>query len=83
MCDSIDGSTTCVVIFGINALYFALSGQEYQAKIPGQVSDGFYGLKNDSFMTKTNPGIIAETCLVAFTILSYIIPKREDLVLHF
>jgi hypothetical protein len=37
-------------------------------------------MENESFICKTAPAIIAETCIVAFTVLSYIIPKRVDLI---
>lgn len=38
------------------------------------------GMENEAFICRTPPSIIAETCIVAFTVLSYVIPKRADLI---
>jgi hypothetical protein len=36
--------------------------------------------KNEVFLSQTHPSIIAETCIVAFTIVSYLVPKQAKLV---
>ena len=40
-------------------------------------------MENDPFLQRTPPIIVAETCIVAITVISYILPKREHLVLLF
>jgi len=47
------------------------------------VAANLAGLENEPFLCRTPPAIIAETCLVAFTVLSYVLPKRADLVPKF
>jgi hypothetical protein len=73
MCDNIDGSVTTLVQFSTNALNYSLQGQDLT-----QVN--LMNMQNDPFITSTPPAIIAETCIVALTVVSYIVPKREDLV---
>ena len=35
---------------------------------------------NEPFLSSAPSAIVAETCLVALTVVSYILPKRKDLV---
>lgn len=37
-------------------------------------------MENDPFIQKSNPTIVAETCLLALTVISYILPKKDHLV---
>jgi len=80
MCDNVDGAATCVSTFACNALNAALK------KAAGLPDTGFlrpeYGLwqmENDPFLSRP-PVIIGETCILALTVISYILPKKDHLV---
>mmetsp|Transcript_40412 Transcript_40412/g.29106 ORF Transcript_40412/g.29106 Transcript_40412/m.29106 type:complete len:112 (+) Transcript_40412:1464-1799(+) len=72
MCDNIDGSTSSITIFCCAALNTALQGAPVQ---PEQLLD----MQDDTFM-HSHPEIIAETCITAMTVISYILPRRKDLI---
>ena len=40
-------------------------------------------MENDPFLQRTSPIIVAETCIVAMTVISYILPKKDHLVPFF
>ena len=40
-------------------------------------------MENDPFLQRTSPIIVAETCIVALTVISYILPKKEHLLPFF
>jgi hypothetical protein len=71
MCDNVDGSTTCGAIFCCNAIN----------KVFGKPisEEAFWGMENDSFLLQTEPEFIIDACLVALTVISYILPERADL----
>jgi hypothetical protein len=72
MCDSVDGSTTFAAIFCCNAIN----------KIFGKTvtDDLFFGFDSDAFLTNSDPEFIVDACLMALTVMSYILPERKDLV---
>jgi hypothetical protein len=37
-------------------------------------------MENDPFLTRTSPIIVAETCIIALTVISYILPKKGHLL---
>lgn len=45
--------------------------------------EGLWGMEQDSFLTNSSEVIVAETCILALTVISYILPKRADLVPYF
>ena len=79
MCDNVDGAATCVTTFCCNALNAALQSA---AGLPVQhiAEQGLWGMENEPFLTRTSPIIIAETCIVALTVISYILPKKAHLL---
>ncbi len=77
ICDNVDGGTTCITTFACNALNFALKKGLSPALIAEQ---GLWGMENDPFLCNSQPVIIAETCIVALTVISYILPKKDHLV---
>ena len=82
MCDHVDGATTCVTTFACNALNLAL--QTAAGKQPNMIAQqGLWGKENDPFLSSTPPIIVAETCLVVLTVISYILPKKDHLVPFF
>lgn len=40
-------------------------------------------MEQDPFLLNTRPEIIAETCIVGLTVISYILPKKKYLVPYF
>jgi len=72
MCDNIDGAVSNITIFCCAAINTALQGAPVQ---PSQLLD----MQNDPFL-HNQPEMIAETCIVAMTVISYILPRRKDLV---
>jgi hypothetical protein len=40
-------------------------------------------MENDPFLQRSSPIIVAETCIVALTVISYILPKKEHLLPFF
>lgn len=72
MCDNIDGATSSITIFCCAAINTALQGAPVQ---PEQLLD----MHDDAFM-HSHPEIIAETCITAMTVISYILPRRKDLI---
>jgi hypothetical protein len=71
MCDNVDGSTTFAAHFCCNAIN----------KIYGKPisEEAFWGMENDAFLSQTEPEFIIDACLVALTVISYILPERQDL----
>lgn len=72
MCDNIDGAVSNITIFCCAAINTALQGAPVQ---PEQLLN----MQDDPFLHNT-PEIIAETCIVAMTVISYILPRRKDLI---
>lgn len=71
LCDNIDGSTTYAAIFCCNAI-----NRIFGKKIS---DEAFWGMESDPFLTNTDPEFIVDACLVALTVMSYILPERKDL----
>ncbi len=76
--DHIDGAVSYTCIFCCNAVSFALKHQKENIA-------NFVTLTEfqDSLFLQLPPELIAETSLIALTTISYIVPKRPDLVLLF
>ena len=76
ICDNVFGAITFVTFFSCSAVNMALQGEQ------GTVFDGemMESMKNCVFLQRTDPIFIADTCLLALTCMSYVIPQREDLV---
>lgn len=75
MCDNVDGSTTFVAHFCCNAIN----------RVYGRATteESFWGMETDAFLTRTDPEFIVDACLVALTVISYILPERKDLTYIF
>jgi hypothetical protein len=71
MCDNIDGSTTLAALFCCNAIN-KVFGKEI-------TEEGFFGMEPDPFLQTTEPELIVDACLVALTVMSYLLPERKDL----
>lgn len=74
ICDNIDGAVSFVTLFCCQAISISLSKHPFDG-----ISHDFQAYQDSSFL-KSNPELIAETCLVALTAISYILPRRNDLV---
>lgn len=90
MCDNVDGAVSFVTLFSCQSISLALgSGTNPDGSVDSieAIHEYFYqreylSYKDSQFLsgTGTSPEIIAETCLVALTTISYILPRRSDLV---
>lgn len=85
MCDNIDGAVSFVTLFCCQSLHLALNKTKGDRVASIQaVSETFYPAEYSQLSTglflQSAPEIIAETCLVALTAISYVLPRREDLV---
>ena len=79
ICDNIDGAVSFITLFCCQSLNLALDPE--QAKINEEFyQNDFLFFKDSIFLTQTPQEIIGETCLVALTAISYILPRRADLV---
>jgi len=76
----VDGATTITTTFCCNALHLALNGGASELIC---VNEGLWGKEQDNFLQRTAPEFIADTCLVALTLISYLLPKRRDLIPYF
>jgi hypothetical protein len=81
LCDNIEGSTSFMAVFTCKALTWALKGKP-------QVSTGddlevLMPFLDSYMMANFQPEDIADVCMLALTMVSYIIPKRADLVMIF
>jgi len=86
LCDNVDGAVSFVTLFSCQSISLALNPTA-TGKIPTieAISSNFYPgeymqYKDSIFLKSSSPQIIAETCLVALTTISYILPRRKDLV---
>lgn len=76
MCDNVDGAVTFISNLACSAITLALQG-------PGQLQDHtIMEYKNEAFF-QSDPVLIVDTCLLVFTVMSYILPQRKDLVGNF
>jgi hypothetical protein len=76
-CDNIDGATSFLTLFCCQSLNLALSSTKLE--LDPNFSKEYMAYQNSVFL-KSNQEIIGETCLVALTAISYILPRRTDLV---
>ena len=77
MCDNIDGAVTFIVNLGCSAINLALQGpggEVLDPSISEYLSEPFF---------QSEPVLIADACLMVFTVISYILPQRKDLIVHF
>ena len=79
ICDNVFGAITYITNFCCSAINLALQGDA------GRVYDTevIEGTKTSVFLTRTDKIFIADTCLLALTCMSYVIPQRVDLVKMF
>lgn len=77
LCDHVDGSLTYITVFCLHALDYAIKGAK-----PETAKDyiALVEFQNSVFIAKTRDEIIVETSVLVLTVLSYLIPKREDLL---
>lgn len=74
LCDNIDGAVSFITYFTCQSINKSL-----KQKLIDGISQDFSVFNNSSFM-QSPPEIVVETCLVALTTISYILPRRQDLV---
>eukprot|EP00357_Protocruzia_adherens_P031356 CAMPEP_0114996878 /NCGR_PEP_ID=MMETSP0216-20121206/14576_1 /TAXON_ID=223996 /ORGANISM="Protocruzia adherens, Strain Boccale" /LENGTH=1103 /DNA_ID=CAMNT_0002361173 /DNA_START=31 /DNA_END=3342 /DNA_ORIENTATION=- len=79
ICDHIDGAITFISYFVCCTIDFAIKYEGDLTQLDAQNYAPLVEFKDCVFLTKTPLEIQIETCLVALTVFSYIIPKREDL----
>ena len=78
LCDHIDGSLTFIAVIVLQFINYSLVSDnviEIPTKFP--VLSEF---QKAIFITKTSATIRVETCLVIISVLSYLIPRRSDLM---
>jgi hypothetical protein len=75
MCDNIDGSTTFAAIFCCNAI-----NKVYGKSI---TEESLWDMENDPFLANTPVEFVVDACLLAITVISYILPERKDLTAIF
>jgi hypothetical protein len=77
ICDNIDGAVSFVTLFCCQSIYLALD--DNKTMINADFSQEYTLFQDSNFLHNT-PEIIAETSLLALTAISYILPRRADLV---
>ena len=90
MCDNVDGAVSFVTLFSCQSISLAMgSGSNADGTVDSieALHEYFYHrdyllYKDSQYLsgTGTSPEVIAETCLVALTTISYILSRRTDLV---
>ena len=74
MCDNVDGAVTFISNLACNAINLSLQGAG------AHLSDqSIVEFANEAFF-QSDPVLIVDTCLLVFTVMSYILPQRKDLV---
>jgi hypothetical protein len=76
LADHVDGVISFLTTFSCHSINYALLSGKVVNK-DCQVVGPFV---NSNFLANTSNEIIAETSIVALTTISYILPKRQDLV---
>lgn len=74
MCDNVDGAVTFISNLACSAINLALQGPNAQI-----IDQSIMEYQNEAFF-QSDPVLIADTCLLVFTVMSYILPQRKDLV---
>lgn len=77
ICDNIDGAVSFVTLFCCQSIYLALD--DHKKEINTDFTSEYSVFSDCNFLQNT-PEIIAETSLLALTAISYILPRRADLV---
>jgi hypothetical protein len=80
LCDHIEGSTSFLAVFACKALDWALQGKPNLDTAEGEYIAVLQQVKDSVFLRNYSPEEIADCCMMALTMVSYIIPKRPDLV---
>lgn len=84
LCDNVDGAVSFLTLFSCQSIALAYDPQSGAIASISAVQENFYPGEyfqyRDYNFLKSEPEIIAETCLVALTAISYILPRRADLV---
>ena len=78
LCDHIDGCLSFVGVICTQIINYSLRSNK-----PEDLSTKFLQLQryaNCSFLISTPQEIRVESCLVIFSVLSYVIPKRQDIL---
>ena len=78
LCDHIDGSLTFIAVIVLQFIDYSLLSDN-PAEIPTKFSV-LSEFQNSIFLTKTSATIRVETCLVVLSVLSYLLPRRSDLM---
>ena len=74
LCDNVDGAVTFISNLACSAISLALQGPNAEI-----VDQSIREMVNEPFF-QSDPILIADTCLLVFTVMSYILPQRKDLV---
>ena len=78
ICDNVDGAVSFITHFTCQSISLALDPSK--PKLDERFYNEDYLQFQESLFLKSSPEIIAETCIVALTSISYILPRRADLV---
>lgn len=73
--DNIEGSVIFIAKFALSALNVSLTGMS-----PEKIYEPSFGEWQQSRFLTSDPILVAESCLVVLTCISYIVPQREDLI---
>lgn len=78
LCDHIDGCLTLVTILCTQTIQYACKGglQEQLAQYSALAQFG----GTSPFITKSTPELLIETCIVVMTDISYLTPRRKDIL---
>ena len=77
MCDNVDGAVTFITNLSISAINLAMRGTASD-----DIDQSIYEWQNEPFF-QSEKVLITDTCLIVFTVMSYILPQRKDLVGRF
>jgi len=84
LCDNVDGAVSFLTLFCCQAVALAFNPATGSIASIAAVQESFYPAEyqmyTGSAFLNAEPEIVAETCLVALTAISYILPRRADLV---
>ena len=74
MCDNVDGAVIFITQVACSAINLALRGPNTELLDPVIME-----WQNEPFF-QSEPVLIADTCLIVCTVMSYILPQRKDLI---
>lgn len=75
ICDNIDGAVSFATQFSCQAINLAFNYKDPLVNAQTELQ-----IYKDAKFLQQPPEIIAETCMVALTAISYILPRRNDLI---